>query len=317
MDMSTIDEGRPLLSMDFPPEIHYGVLESADVSEYSALRLVCKTWYNFIENTLPLGRYVPAKIEFKKEPPEDPMEPPSLGLCIDPSLWLVHRGTLIFSTFRMDPKLLDLKRITGAVDFVNSTITSRIENTGVDTEVIDNAAMGGYIRYDVPRIGNSRLLCGTRDISHYLTDPVYAINPNHPECKKYNGYVEILQFWKFVPGPRVYEPRSQPSRTIRKWMELFLDRYDWEKFDEALENSRRPHGGIYTPSIEIEARVEAPSTGSWKQIKTMEHKGRDIDMFCLEITTTAFVIGCRFRSGEDWSVAGRSSPTGFTFGKQE
>ncbi|RVD80388.1 uncharacterized protein DFL_008285 [Arthrobotrys flagrans] len=217
ISLPTVCKEQPPLLLNFPVEIHYNVLECADVSQYSTLRLVCKKWYNFIEHSLPLSRYVPAKIEFKNAPLERPKELPSLGLCMDSSLWLVHRGVFIFSKFRMDPKLLNLDRITTGVDFVNSPVTNRIREPEASEEAIDTSLARCFVGYNGPEPGTSPgLFCGNRNISHYLSDPAYIVDPSHPEYGKYNRHVEVWQYWKLVPGPQMYDLAAQPCATLGK-----------------------------------------------------------------------------------------------------
>ncbi|KAK6517117.1 hypothetical protein TWF506_006995 [Arthrobotrys conoides] len=312
---STVGEGRLPFILKFPPELHLNLLERADASQYSTLRLVCKRWYKFIENSLPLGRYVPAKIEFENASQEDLKEPPPPKLCTDSSLLLVHRGIFVFSKFRMDPKTLKMVRITVGLDFVNSPITNRIKELEAGEEAVDTA-LTGLNETTEPTPGSPffpGLFCGRRDISHYLSDAVYILNPNHPEFKKYSGLVKILQDWKFTPGPAVSGHVARSCKTVREWMELFLNRYDWKEFDKTLTNSKQNKYGLYASSMKIEARLEVPSTGRWKQINVTEKKEKDASGYRLEITTTACLLGCRFRKEGEWSVARPSSPTGFTF----
>ncbi|KAF3178061.1 hypothetical protein TWF788_007507 [Orbilia oligospora] len=312
-----VGEGEPLFVMDFPPEIHLNMLECADVCQYSTLRLVCKRWYGFIENTLPLGRYVPAKIEFKNEPKEESKESPPPGICMDPSLWLTHRAIFIFSRFRIDPKAIKMDRITVGLDFVNARVRNRIQKLEANGKIVDTALAGVFKYIEPMPISPSSpgLLCGRRDISHYLSEPVYIVNPRHPESKKYQGLVEILQDWKFTPGPISLDLDAQSCPTVRHWMELFLDRYDWADFDETLKKSNQTDYGLYTSSMEIAARVTAPFKGCWKEAETKEgeEEGKSSGGYCLEILTKVCILGCRFQKEGQWVVARSSSPTGFTF----
>ncbi|KAK6533942.1 hypothetical protein TWF281_005285 [Arthrobotrys megalospora] len=308
-------EREPLCPFrNLPSELHYNILEKAHVSQYPTLRLVCTKWYNFIENTLPFGRYVPANIKLENPPLSSPKELPPLGLCMESSLWLVHRGISIFSKYRIDPKHLNLQRVTIGIDFVNSSVMQKLEvlRTGQPTEDGPLARLDGTDGHAVDAVG---LFCGKRDISHYLSDPVYALDPAHPEYGKYKGRLDILQNWKFVPAPPSFDPAAQPCASVQNWLQSFLDRYDWEKFDEDLKGFGASGIGLHPSSVEIEAQATSQSTGYWKKIKTTEEDGGKIDRYCLEVATKVFILGCRYRAGEEWAEARPNSPTGFTFGE--
>ncbi|KAK6333837.1 hypothetical protein TWF730_004020 [Orbilia blumenaviensis] len=309
------------VSQMFPLELQYSVLEIADVSQYSALRLVCTKWYDFIENNLPFGRYVPAKIRFGDPPMaaghKEPLDP---DLCMDSSLWLVHRGARIFSKFRMDPKLLNMCRVSTGIDLVNLPITNRIKELETGEKATDIALVNLTVATNAA-LGAPGLFCGKRNISHYLPDHVYAVNPGHPEYNKYKGSVEFLVNWNFVPDSPSHNPGAQPCSTVQNWLELFLDRYDWEKFDETLGESGEEGEGLHISSIQVEIQADNSPTGYWKHIETAEEEqeGEKTAKYGAVIAIKVFILGCRYQtgSGEDWAVARPTSPTGFTFSQDE
>ncbi|KAK6509837.1 hypothetical protein TWF481_004566 [Arthrobotrys musiformis] len=320
-DPPILSREEPSLFLDFPPEIHFNILECADVSQYPTLRLVCSKWNNFIENTLPLGRYVPANIEFKPPPPDATVEgAEELHLCTDPSLWLMHRGVLIFSKFRMDPRPLGLKRIMDGVDIVNSPVTKKIWELKAGEEATGTplAITNEFVAFDRVELTEKLdqkppgLFCGDKDISRYLSDPVYVLNPSHPQYKNYKGLVKILQNWRFVPRPQATNSPSMPGDTVRGWIESFLDRYDWGEFDKDLEKVGPTEAGTMVSSVEVEMKVVGPDHGYWKPSKPSEEKEM-VKEHQLEIFANFHNIGCRFQSAGRWKFAGRDSPTGFTF----
>ncbi|KAF3939079.1 hypothetical protein ABW19_dt0209260 [Dactylella cylindrospora] len=149
-----------------PLEIHYLILEQADLDQHPTLKLVCKIWYEILENHFPLGRYV--QVGWFR----DWCKPWTSGYihCSEKKSapFLLHRGLFMYSMANIDGILIR-----------NQNLATRLERSKHKKCIQWRNQVGKKDDDLVTRVDEDStrmLLSGSRDISHYFSDQLYIVD---------------------------------------------------------------------------------------------------------------------------------------------
>ncbi|KAF3939014.1 hypothetical protein ABW19_dt0206015 [Dactylella cylindrospora] len=166
-------DAKSLSSSTIPPlvrlplEIQYLILEQADFEQYPRLQKVCRSWYLFIENVLPLGRYTPV---FWKADPRDKIWEEAEERT---SPYLMHKALSIFTAVRTKKVIMQAYPRCGTFNEPNG-------KGEVPTGAGSNNPGRSNNRPNL--VNEMKIFCYERDISHFLSDPVFVRNPIAERC---------------------------------------------------------------------------------------------------------------------------------------